>query len=371
MKKVLLAAAFAGITLAAGAQNAIVQPSACSNWSIGVDGGLTTPLKGHSFFQNMRSQYGVHVAKQITPSFGLGVEGAWGVNTSSSKTAFDSQYVGVYGTYNLMNAFGGYQCAQRPFWIDAVVGTGWGHEYVNGPGDTNSLNAKAGLNFNFALNDKISLAVKPDVNWRIAGEGKAVRFDARRANFELMAGITYNFGPGFECVVCPPDLSGELALANERINELRAGVVAAAADLAASNAANAALQAQLAAALSQPAQVKVVSDTTFSSVRFVFFRIGQSKVSADQLPNVEMIADYMKHNPESTVVIKGYASQDGNLEFNERLAKNRAESVKDVLIKKYGVKADRIKAEGQGIGHMFKEESWNRVAICTLDEPSK
>ncbi|MDE6378048.1 MAG: OmpA family protein, partial [Duncaniella sp.] len=115
----------------------------------------------------------------------------------------------------------------------------------------------------------------------------------------------------------------------------------------------------------------VVSDTTFSSVRFVFFRIGQSKVAADQLPNVEMIADYMKHNPESTVVIKGYASQDGNLEFNERLAQSRAQSVKDVLIKKYGVKADRIKAEGQGIGHMFKEESWNRVAICTLDEPSK
>lgn len=371
MKKVLLAAAFAGITLAAGAQNAIVQPSFLSNWSVGVDGGLTTPLKGHSFFQNMRSQYGLHVAKQITPVLGVGVEGAWGVNTSSSKTAFDSQYVGLYGTVNLMNAFCGYQCAPRKFWVDAVVGGGWGHQYVAGPGDNNSLNAKAGLNFNYALTDNVSISLKPDVNWRIADDGSAVQFNAKRANFDLMVGVNYNFGPGFECAVCPPDLTGELALANERINELRAGVVAAAADLAASNAANAALEAQLAAALSQPAQVKVVSDTTFSSVRFVFFRIGQSKVSADQLPNVEMIADYMKHNPESTVVIKGYASQDGNLEFNERLAKNRAESVKDVLIKKYGVKADRIKAEGQGIGHMFKEESWNRVAICTLDEPSK
>ena len=371
MKKVLLAAAFAGVALAAGAQNAIVAPSALDNWSIGVDGGLTTPLKGHSFFQNMRSQYGIHVAKQITPTLGLGVEGVWGVNTSKSKTAFDSQYVGVYGTYKLMNAFGGYQCQPRKFWVDAVVGTGWGHEYTVGHHDTNSLNAKAGLNFNYAINDNVSLSLKPDVNFRLAGGGEAVQFNAKRANFDLMVGVNYNFGPGFECVACPPDLTGDLALANERINELRAGVAAAAVDLAASNARNAALEAQLAAALSQPAQVISVADTTYSSVRFVFFRIGQSKVAADQMPNVEMIADYMKHNPQSTVVIKGYASQDGNEEFNIRLAQNRAQSVKDVLVKKYGIKADRIKAEGQGIGHMFKEESWNRVAICTLDEPAQ
>ena len=152
----------------------------------------------------------------------------------------------------------------------------------------------------------------------------------------------------------------------DRVNTLRAGVVAAADDLAASQAENAALAAALAAAQNQAP--KVVSDTTFSSVRFVFFKIGKSTITADQMPNVEMIADYMKHNPSSTVIIKGYASQDGPKELNERLAAARAESVKNALIKKYGIKASRIKAEGQGIGHMFKEESWNRVSICTLDE---
>ncbi len=83
------------------------------------------------------------------------------------------------------------------------------------------------------------------------------------------------------------------------------------------------------------------------------------------MPNVEMIADYMKHNPKSKVEIKGYASQDGNLDFNIKLAQNRAESVKKLLVKKYGISADRISASGEGIGHMFKEESWNRVSICT------
>lgn len=84
-----------------------------------------------------------------------------------------------------------------------------------------------------------------------------------------------------------------------------------------------------------------------------------------------MIADYMKNHPDSKVVIKGYASQDGNLDFNIRLAKNRAEAVKEALIKKYKISADRIQAEGRGIGHMFEEESWNRVSICTLESANK
>ncbi len=56
MKKVLIAAALAGCALTVGAQNVIERPTFLDNWTIGLDAGLTTPLKGHSFFQNMRSQ---------------------------------------------------------------------------------------------------------------------------------------------------------------------------------------------------------------------------------------------------------------------------------------------------------------------------
>ena len=372
MKKILLAAAIAGSALTAGAQNAIERTNFGDNWSIGLDAGATTPLKGHSFFQNMRGNYGIHIAKQLTPVAGVGVEGAWGVNTTSSRAAFDTQYVGAYGTANLNNLFGGFTCEPRKFWIDAKVGIGWGHDYYPGPdNDYNYIAAKTGLNFNFAVSDNFSIAVKPGVTWNLAAENEPTQFNAKRANFDVMVGFNYNFGPGFQCVTCP-DYSGEISALNDQVNALRAGVAAAAADLAvsqeqlaASQTQNAALAAALAQATSNPV---VVADTTFNSVRFVFFKIGKSNITADQMPNVEMIADYMKHNPSSTVVIKGYASQDGPEEVNIRLAQARAQSVKDALIKKYGIKADRIKAEGQGIGHMFKEESWNRVSICTLDE---
>lgn len=366
MKKVLIAAALAGCTISASAQNIIERPTFCDNWSIGLDAGGTTPLKGHSFIKNMRGNFGIHIAKQVSPILGIGIEGEWGVNTTSSRNAFDSQYVGAYGTVNLNNLFGGFNCEPRSFWIDAEVGMGWGHEYYTGSHDSNHIAAKTGLSFNFPISEHVSIAVKPDVTWKLTADNAPVQFNANRANFNLMVGFNYNFGPGFTCVTCPPDYSGELAALNDRVNELRAGLAATADDLAASQAENATLAAALLAAQNQ--QPEVVSDTTYNSVRFVFFKIGKSNITADQMPNIEMIADYMKHNPSSSVIIKGYASQDGPEDLNIRLAESRAKSVKDALIKRYGIKADRIKAEGQGIGYMFKENSWNRVSICTLDD---
>ena len=154
---------------------------------------------------------------------------------------------------------------------------------------------------------------------------------------------------------------------NDQINALRSDLAASQQDAAGYKSKADALAAQLTACQNRKPEVVKEVTNELNSVRFVFFRIGSYKVTADQKPNVEMIADYMKHHPNAKVVIKGYASKDGNYDFNIKLAKNRAEAVKNMLVKTYGIKADRITAEGQGIGDMFEEESWNRVSICTLE----
>jgi outer membrane protein OmpA-like peptidoglycan-associated protein len=74
----------------------------------------------------------------------------------------------------------------------------------------------------------------------------------------------------------------------------------------------------------------------------------------------------MKSHPEATCTINGYASKDGPLDRNITLANGRAASVKDMLVKKYGIDAKRINAQGQGISNMFDELSWNRVSICEI-----
>ena len=95
---------------------------------------------------------------------------------------------------------------------------------------------------------------------------------------------------------------------------------------------------------------------------------GAGSAKAPQLPNVERVATYMKKHPEAKVIIKGYASPEGNLAFNEKLAKARAEAVKNILVRKYKIDDTRIASEGQGIGDMFSEPDWNRVSICTIEE---
>lgn len=383
MKKLAILAVVSIGVLTANAQNAVESTNFGSNWSVGVDGGVTTPMHNFPFFGSMRGTAGVHIQKQISPTFGVGVEGVFGVNTSSwygphSSTAFDNSYVGAYATVNLFNLFGGYNCATRPFDIDAVAGAGWGHDYVNNANgyDWNYFATKVGLNFNFNVSPKVTISLKPAVAFNMSDanvEQSSAAYNVNKATFNCQVGLTYKFGKGFPCVdVIDPAV---VAALNASVNDLRAQLDDTNAALATSMAANAALDAQLQSCLNRPATTTVVKETNtqtmLNSVRFVFFRIGSSKITADQMPNVEMIADYLKSHPKATVQVRGYASQDGNEEFNIKLAAARAESVKNSLIKKYGIAADRIDAKGEGIGHMFDEESWNRVSICTIENPEK
>lgn len=378
MKKTILAAALIGAcaSFAANAQD-IEQPKLFDNVSIGLDGGVTTPLSHHPFFGSMRGIVGLHIGKQLTPTFGVGVEGTFAINTSNwkgrihSSTAFDNSYVGAYGTVDLFNLFGGYPCAVRPFSIEAVVGLGWGHDYFNTEADHarpwNYFVTKGGLNFNFNVTDNFTISLKPYVAWNMSGRYDQAyeNFNINKATFNLMAGVSYRFGDGFTCV--QRYNQGEIDALNNEINDLRGGLAASVAAADAWQAKANALAGELQACQNRkPEVVKEVSNQ-YNSVRFVFFRVGSYQITADQMPNVEMIAEYMNSHPNSKVVIKGYASPEGNYDFNVKLAANRAEAVKKVLTQRYKIPASRITAEGEGIGNMFEEASWNRVSICTLE----
>lgn len=376
MKRMLLLPAIAIGVMAASAQ-VIEQPKCLDNVSVGINGGVTTPMANHPFFKSMRPVVGVTVDKMVTPTFGVGVESLFGINTSSfngighSSTAFDNSYVGVYGKADLFNLFGGYQCAARPFTIEALAGAGWGHDYINDANgeDWNYFATKAGLNFRFNPTEHLSVNIQPSVLFNMNGydfDQSATGYARQAASFNITAGVSYRFGDGFRCVRVYDQ--AEVDALNAEINALRGAVADATVMTAAAEATAVDLANQLQACKDRaPEVVKEVSNT-LSSVRYVFFRNGSAVITADQQPNVEMLAAYLKNNPESKVIIKGYASKDGNYDFNVKLAQKRAEAVKTELVKKYKVASDRITAEGQGVGEMFKEESWNRVSICTLED---
>lgn len=378
MKKLLLLSSLMVAGAFAASAQAIESPALYDNLSIGVQGGVTTPLTHHPFFKSMRPVVGLTLDKQITPTFAVGAEGQFAINTSSwkgrthSTTAFDDSYVGVYGAADLINLFGGYPGYVRPFGLEAVAGAGWGHTYLNKAAgkDHNYFATKVGLNLNFNVSQSITLNVSPSVYFDMSDAGVAqtsAAYNANKATFNVQAGVVYHMGGTKFDVVRPYD-QDEVDALNEQINDLRGALAEQMGATAGWQANAAALAEALDECQNRPAQVveKVEIKDYLNSVRFVFFKIGSATVTADQMPNVEMIADYLQAHPEAKVVIKGYASKDGNLDFNIKLAQRRAEAVRTLLVNRYKINADRITAEGEGIGDMFEVESWNRVSICTI-----
>ena len=378
MKKFIIVSAFALGAFTANAQTgetALQGTKFGDNWSIGINAGAVTPLTHSSFFKDARPAFGFGITKQLTPVFGLGIQGMGYVNTTQSKTAFDASDVSLLGKVNLMNLFGGYQGTPRLFEIEALAGMGWLHYYMNGPGDQNSWSTRFGMNLNFNLGEAKAwtLGVRPAIVYDMEGDFNTAksRFNVNNAAFELTAGITYHFmtsnGTHHFTKVKPYD-PAEIADLNSAINDLRSQVNNKDNQLINANQQVNELQSELNECRNKVVPVETVVKTSRIPESIITFRQGKSVVDASQLPNVERVASYMKKHVNTTVVIKGYASPEGNLAFNEKLAKARAEAIKTILVKKYKIDAARITAEGQGIGDMFSEPDWNRVSICTIDE---
>lgn len=358
------------------AQRAYEGANLGDNWSIGIHAGVTTPLTHSAFFPNMRATWGLGIGKQLTPFFGMGVEAMTSINTTASKTAFDNTNVSLLTSVNLSNLFAGYWGTPRLFEIETVAGLGWLHYAQNGDGDRNSISSKLGLNFNFNLGEvkAWTIGIRPALVYDLNACGERnVGFNANRAAWEITAGLKYHF----RCSNGKHHISfaklydqAEVDALNEQVNNLRQTNADQEAELTAANQRNTELEQQLADCKNQGPVI--VTDTITSHKKtlesVVTFRQGGVSVVASQTPNVERIATYLKNHEKATVSIKGYASPEGKAEVNARIAQQRADAVKSLLVKRYKIAENRITAEGQGVGNMFEEPDWNRVSICTIHE---
>ena len=374
MKRTIILLACALGIFTANAQSVVEGTKFTDNWSVGINAGAITPLTHSAFFKSMRPAFGVGFSKQLTPNFGLGFQGMGYVNTTRSKTAFDVSDVSLLGKVNLMNLFGSYLGTPRVFEIEAVAGMGWLHYYASSDGDQNSWSTRFGMNFNFNLGESKAwtLGLQPAIVYDMQGDFNRAksRFNVNSAAFEITAALTYHFktsnGNHYFTKVKVYN-QAEIDDLNSSINALRGEVNNKNSELNNAVQRISGLQRDL-----EDCRTKTVSAAVVKTSRvpesIITFRQGRSVVDASQLPNVERVASYMKKHPDTRVVIKGYASPEGSIEVNDRIAKARAEAVKNILVKKYKINIDRITAEGQGVGDMFTEPDWNRVSICTIED---
>ena len=402
MKKIIIA--IAALAVAAGAQaeakRELVQPKFGDNWRIGMSLGLSCPLQFN--YGDPHMLLGAEVRKDLSPVWGIGIEGRWegrgpaylerSLVGQKSKNFFAGQYVGAFTTINLMNLFGGYNGTPRTFEIEVQGGVGWLHYYYSKSKqdlqDINSFGTKLGLNFNFNVGSTKAwvLGIRPYVQYDLSGThsindacnpetdhpATTAGFDVRRATFNVEFSAAYKF----KCSNGTHNFAKERAYDQAEIDSLNAEINKLRGDVERTDAAiKSAVDngAKTKAALdSCEATPKVVQKDVNKSEKdlesVVTFAKASSTVAPAQLPNVERIATYMKNHKESKVEIRGFASPEGNLDYNTKLAASRAEAVKNILVDKYKISASRINAEGQGIGDMFSEADWNRVAISTIQE---
>lgn len=304
---------------------------------------------------------------------GTEIQGLGFINTSNSANAIDATDVSLLGKMNLMNLFGGYWGEPRFFEVETVTGIGWLHNYQVGRGDSNDLTSRVGLNFNFNLGESKAwvLSVKTALAYNLTGnfpENK-VQFNINHAELEALLGLTYTIPNAMGehhfamLPVCDP---AEVAAINDEINSLRVTLAERDAELVATAATIAALEDQIA---NTPTEVDVNETVVVNPMpeTIITFRQGSAEVENLQLPDVEHVAKFLDANPKAKIVIQGYASPEGALDFNQKLSQDRANTIKRMLVDQYKISADRITAEGKGIGEVFPQPAWNRLGVCVIN----
>ena len=389
MKKILMLLALAGVTSVASAQQTtitgyeviqvqdkyqVITNPFWDNWFFSIGGGAEALFGDNDHVGKFRDRISptlnVAVGKWFTPGLGLRLQysGLQGRGFAGSETAdfvksgklangYYKQkfnYMNLHGDvmFNLNALFGGYN-SHRVYEIIPYIGAGWAHAYSRP--HTNSATFNAGIINRFRLSNAV------DLNLELSATGLEGKFDGEhggRPDYDgilgATLGVTYYFPTrGFQRPT--PQIISELEL-NQMRNQMNAMA-----------AANMQLQQQLANA-QQPVEVEdteevVITDTNIAP-RTVFFKIGSDKLSPQEEMNLSYLASKIKESPNATYTINGYAdSATGTPAFNQKLSLERAQVVKDLLVKKYGISADRLKVAAGGGVDKFGQPILNRVVL--------
>ena len=371
MKKLVLLFAAVAMAVSVSAQT-VTESKTFDNFYIGINGGAQVKTTNEAWMKNLNSNAGLRIGRWFTPVFGLAAESNVYFNDHCSHFMPQSKTIARYmntsliATVNFSNWFAGYKGEPRTFEFVPVFGFGWGHTF--GTEDNfNVLTSKAGIDFTFNLGSKKAwqIYVEPSMNWALNGYGyEGVAYDINKSAFQLNAGIVYKFknsNGSHNFTIAQLRDQSEIDGLNSQINNLRNDLNNKDSQLSAKDKQIKDLQNALDECNKKPKYVKPATATNLQPT--VLFQQGKFNVEKSQMPNIELISQYMKNHPEANIEIKGYASPEGPKELNQKLSEKRAEAVKNVLVKNYKIAADRLTTKGMGAtDKLFKQVEFNRVS---------
>ena len=249
--------------------------------------------------------------------------------------------------FNLSNMFCGYN-EERVYSFIPYVGAGLVHSWTKPTADNLGINA--GLINRFRLSPALDLNVElRGLLMKDAFGGKS-----KEAMGGVTVGVTYKFKKrGWDAVPTVPMVpESQLNDLRDRVNSLKGE--------------NESLKRDLVEARNKKPEVIVKKEAGFVPRLVVVFNIGKSNISKREYMNIEAMAKGIKENPNKVFTVTGYADKGtGSAEYNMKLSKKRAESVRDLMVNEFGVPASQLKVDYKGgVSNMFYDDAkLSRVAI--------
>lgn len=307
-------------------------------------GGITTQHAGDQPFfwdgakniaNGIRPLAGVELTKYVTPVLGLSLEGLAMFNTTGSNTWIDQSNVVGNLKLNLSNWFGGYLGEPRRVEVVLVPGLGWGHDY----GDVHhrfrnylTYNTAAELNINLGKQKAWQINIKPVVMWN--NYHRELGFHESNLQGRLQIGLTYKFGSrskkSHNFKVCPYTITDQqyaAAVAQVRTLEKKVNE----------------LSSREPQVVEKVIEKEVIVEKTISpeTSTLLSFTIGSSELSPVEKAKLETLVKSI--GPDQKIYIIGSAdSATGTDKINNSLAEDRANTVKNILVKEYGISTMRI-----------------------------
>lgn len=362
-----------------------------SNWFIQFGAGANQPIVENGWYKTglknvdakkITATYNFGVGRWFSPYLGFRINALGGamhwdapVNKAEGNGWTEAKHANLNAElmWDMFNTFGGVN-SKRVFSIVPFVGVGgdamWDFETASGhtPVASNVVNkhglpknvewtlpVSAGLQFRFRLSDHVDFFAEARSafyadNWNNVAEGEAID-----ANVAVLGGFNINLGGKNFKSYNECNTASQLAAMNGQVNDLRAQLLAAGAEIAA-------LSSQLPCPEVQ--ESVTVEGPLMSTVRFT---INSSAIMPTEEVNIYNMAEYMKANPGANIVVCGYADKGtGTAEYNMELSQKRANAVVDALVNKYGIDSKRLTVKFDGSQTQpYPENDWNRIVIFT------
>ena len=342
------------------------------NWFIGAGGGINVFLND-GYKVNIGPSIDAGFGKWFTPSVGMriGYSGfttrLWSDQSSVLGAVLDQDedmylqkfgYMYIHGDFlwNMSDALGGYK--ETRFWnMIPYVHAGYYRSYGLDGADYSNNELAAGVGFlhNLRLTERLDLIVDMKgvvVNGRVHGaDGVAIQPS-------VTMGLAVDLG--WPVFVRTSTVIGAIEMASaDQMAALQAAAVALElanasleADIIALQNANTKLNGQINdLKKGKGTAVQTVDMNDFSPVA-VYFNIGKTTLTTDELSHLEYIADKIlaKADKQSKVVITVMGSADSNTgtaKRNKSLSEARGKYVADLLTSKYGISKDRIEVNSE------------------------